>query len=74
MKLQVLTYDGTEAVELPAATTAGYAALHVAEALGLDPEALRYFLVDAKTHELIDEGEVVAGLDGQPVLLMAATL
>jgi len=46
----------------------------VAEALGLDPEAPRYFLVDAKTHELIDEGEVVAGLDGQPVLLMAATL
>ena len=57
------------AVTMPAATTAGSGALRMAEALGLDFTGAEYFLVDARTREVVADNSVVALLDGRMVFL-----
>ena len=56
-------------VEMPASTTARYAAKRVAEAMDLDPQARDFFLIDIAREEPIPCDDVVADWDGALVLL-----
>ena len=69
--VRVCTNAGSKKVwvEMPAATTARYAAKRVAEALGLDPEAKEYLLLDPADSTLIDPGAGMRLLDGRFLLL-----
>ena len=59
-------------VEMPAVTTAGYAALRLAEAAGLDPDAGSWFIAGEMGFSIIDETEVMAPWDGKQVTLGVA--
>ena len=56
-------------VEMPAATTARYAAKRIAEAFGLDPDATEYVIFDPATAKVIDQDEVMAGWNGMAVVV-----
>ena len=56
-------------VEMPAATTARFAAKRIAEAFGLDPDAREYILFDPANRRLIDQDEVMAEWDGKAVVV-----
>ena len=59
-------------VSMPAATTAGHAAMRAAEALGLDPQARDWFLSDPMARVPLVEGESMAAFDNR-VLRLAWT-
>ena len=57
------------AVEMPGATTVGYAAKRMADAIGLDPDGGEYFLAYPRTRRVLNPDEIVAPLNGQMVLI-----
>lgn len=60
---------GSVPVNMPAATTARYAAKRCAEAIGLDPQAREYVLLGMGRSSVIDGSVVMAPWDGRPVRL-----
>ena len=62
-------------VEMPAVTTAGYAALRLAEAAGLDPDAgdWDWCIIGAEGYRIINETEIMAPWDGKQVVLGLAS-
>ena len=59
-----LPYIPPRSVEMPGVTTMGYAAMRVAEALGMDPQGMEYFLLDGKTYHVIPPDDLAAQHDG----------
>ena len=74
--LRIVTSQGEQAVEMSNATSMRYAAMHVAEALGLEgvEGGPRLVLVLAGPMEgeqpIIPEGEVAAAYDGRRLYLV----
>ena len=49
---------------LPEVTTVHYAALWMAEEMGIDEDELHYWLVDALTLQVVPDNDLLAGYDG----------
>jgi hypothetical protein len=56
-------------VDMPASTTVRYAAKRAAAAVGFDPDAREWRLVDPATRHVHPPGNLVAGMDGVWVML-----
>ena len=67
--LRLATPQGEVVLEMPGATTVRYAAKRAAEAMGYDPDALEFYLVDPSTKRVMPQDDVVAYLDSRAFLL-----
>ena len=74
VKLCVDTGSDIVCVEMPSATTLRYAALRVAEHLGLDTEANHYFLLEPRTFRRHDGQALAIDYAGAVFVLGEETL